>query len=193
MELYVVRHGQTECNEKGIVMGHADSPLTENGIAGAKEVAKVLQGKKFDKIFCSDLGRAVHTALIIKQELGIDTSILPVSSLRETNYGIYNYVKRDFVSKKCSQYLSDFSYIYPEGESLDLRYDKVRKFAQKLLEEVSSGNILLVTHAGPIRALVTYFTEISKEDYQKKKLSHKFIAQFSFENGRLKGFKQISE
>ena len=66
--LYLVRHGETEWNKTGIVMGQLDSPLTEAGLGQAKTTAQELKGVNFDAIFSSDLHRAHKTAEIIKLE-----------------------------------------------------------------------------------------------------------------------------
>ena len=39
MEIYVVRHGQTEYNVKNIFQGHTDIPLNNVGIQQAEETA----------------------------------------------------------------------------------------------------------------------------------------------------------
>lgn len=49
--LYIVRHGQTEWNKKGIIQGHSDSPLTKEGKEKAKLLAGNLNDIKFDYIF----------------------------------------------------------------------------------------------------------------------------------------------
>lgn len=66
--LYIARHGQTEWNAKGILMGQKDSPLTDLGVQQACDLAKELANVHFDAIFSSDLLRAQRTAQIVKLE-----------------------------------------------------------------------------------------------------------------------------
>ena len=40
--IYIVRHGETHSNAKGLVQGHSDPSLTENGIAQITKVGKAL-------------------------------------------------------------------------------------------------------------------------------------------------------
>jgi broad specificity phosphatase PhoE len=82
---YLIRHGETEFNVRGITQGHVDSPLTENGITQAKEAAKLLKDIHFDAIFSSDLLRAQKTAEIIRAER--DLAIQTTHLLRERNFG----------------------------------------------------------------------------------------------------------
>lgn len=62
MKLYVIRHGESENNLKGVHSGWADISLTEKGIADAKGISPFLQKIPFDKIYASDLLRARQTA-----------------------------------------------------------------------------------------------------------------------------------
>ncbi len=49
--IYIVRHGQTEWNVKGLLQGHADSPLTQEGESQAKQIAQELRDVHFDASF----------------------------------------------------------------------------------------------------------------------------------------------
>lgn len=84
--VYLVRHGETEWNAQRRIQGHANSPLTEEGIEQAELVA--LRAKKLGitHIYSSDLGRAVQTAEIISKTLNLP--ILTDTRLRELNMGI---------------------------------------------------------------------------------------------------------
>ena len=65
---YWVRHGETEANRDGILQGHSDFPLTENGKEGAIKTGVFLSKVKFDHMYTSDLGRATTTASLILRE-----------------------------------------------------------------------------------------------------------------------------
>ena len=68
LTFYLVRHGNTEYNRKGIMQGQIDTALTDEGIKNAKIVSeklKKMKDVKFDYVFSSDLGRAFITAHII--------------------------------------------------------------------------------------------------------------------------------
>ena len=62
MKLYVVRHGQSENNLKKLFTGWTDAPLTEKGIRDAETVRDFLSRVPFDKVYTSDLQRAMKTA-----------------------------------------------------------------------------------------------------------------------------------
>lgn len=82
---YIVRHGQTEWNVKGLMQGQTNSFLTPLGEEQAKSVATELEHIHFDAIFSSDLVRAKRTAEIIAldKKLAVQTTEL----LRERAFG----------------------------------------------------------------------------------------------------------
>ncbi|MGE5819264.1 MAG: histidine phosphatase family protein, partial [Deltaproteobacteria bacterium] len=69
-QVIIVRHGETEWNIANIRQGHLDSPLTEDGLAQAKALARRLMRERFSALYSSDLGRAMQTARIIAETTG---------------------------------------------------------------------------------------------------------------------------
>ncbi len=68
MEIYFVRHGETEWNRQHMLQGHSDIPLNDAGLAGARKAARALKDISFDRAFASPLARARKTAEIIASE-----------------------------------------------------------------------------------------------------------------------------
>ena len=50
VSLYVVRHGQTHANARGVLQGHQDSPLTALGVQSSANTGKALQGISFSVV-----------------------------------------------------------------------------------------------------------------------------------------------
>ena len=84
--IYIVRHGETHSNAKGLVQGQSDPSLTENGTLQLNEVGKAIKKVKFDAFYTSPLKRALESAGILKQYIRID----PVTddNLKEQSFGI---------------------------------------------------------------------------------------------------------
>ncbi len=158
---YIVRHGETQLNIEGLVQGHSiDSPLTDEGIKQLKEVALELVKIKFDKVYSSDLLRAVRSAEIISLEhkLAIHTSKL----LRERKYGKYE--------GKPSELLKKFNKLFDlmtEEERVSHKVDKdaesdeelVTRFITFLREAAitySQKQILVVSHGGIMRVFLQH-------------------------------------
>ncbi len=92
LEIYLVRHGQTEFNQAGRIQGWCDSPLTNEGRQQAKEAGKRLAAKKihFDAAFSSTSPRAIDTAHILLTYAGQPTlTIQKIAQLREYHFGSF--------------------------------------------------------------------------------------------------------
>ena len=88
MKLYFVRHGKTQWNLEGRFQGaNGDSPLLETSIKELHLLGKHLSHIKFDKIFSSDLPRAMATAQIICSENQYSSVVEPHTELREWQLG----------------------------------------------------------------------------------------------------------
>ncbi len=158
--LYIARHGQTQWNVKGKMQGHKDSPLTPTGIKQAKDLGKKLSQIPFAAVFASDLLRASRTAqlIMLEHQLTIQTTKL----LRERNFGKHE-------GKTLSEIQHLFDVFNTLGESakfkhqLDSDVESDEQLVARLitfLREISlvypGKNVLIVTHAGMIRALLIH-------------------------------------
>ena len=82
---YYVRHGETIFNVTGKAQGACDSPLTEKGIAQAKETSQRLKEICFDRAFCSSSERASDTAELILKDRNIP--LIRMKGLKEMSFG----------------------------------------------------------------------------------------------------------
>ena len=90
--LYLLRHGQTEFNVKKLVQGRCDSPLTDLGCEQARVAAAWLKARDVrpDRVVASPLGRAMSTARIVSDVLGVDAaSVEPCEGIIERAYGSF--------------------------------------------------------------------------------------------------------
>ena len=65
MRLYMIRHGESEANATRSHAGWAQIPLTEKGREDAKRAVRALAGISFDKVYTSDLLRAIQTKELV--------------------------------------------------------------------------------------------------------------------------------
>ena len=150
MDLLILRHGQSEWNAQGKWQGQADPPLTKVGEKQAKAAAQKLLSvcKSFDKIASSDLRRARRTAEIIAQVNGGDVSVH--KEFRERHAGVWQGLTRSEIEASWPNAIADQR--WPEGyESDDSVIQRVVPGLERLKE--NSKNVLLIAHAGLIRAL----------------------------------------
>jgi len=83
--LFLVRHGETVDNARQIMQGQTQGELNERGREQALQVARRLVGEAVDAVVASDLRRAVQTAELIAEPLGLTVSATPL--LRERDWG----------------------------------------------------------------------------------------------------------
>ena len=62
MKIYLVRHGETDWNQAGLLQGQTDIALNAQGLEQAREAAERLKEVPFEIAFCSPLIRAKRTA-----------------------------------------------------------------------------------------------------------------------------------
>lgn len=84
-QLVLIRHGETEWTERGLLHGRLDSPLSAAGRRHSEMTAGRLQGERFDALFSSPKGRALQTAAILGQAVGLTP--VPLDDLREADFG----------------------------------------------------------------------------------------------------------
>ena len=160
--LYIVRHGETEWNAKGITQGQSNSILTENGIEQAKTTANILKDIHFDAIFSSDLIRTKHTTEIIKldRDILIQTSKL----LRERTYGDFETKHGDEFKEAIKEKLKERENLSDEenwklrlANGVETDEEVITRFLIQLREiAIAYPNkaVLVTTHAGPMKMLL---------------------------------------
>lgn len=151
----VVRHGETEWNERRIIQGHTNSSLNETGREQARVLAESLWELGFDHIVTSDLDRAKETALIIGEVLGLSPETDPL--LRERSFGEYEGRPTDDLSSDLTG-IEDGAYVNPDarppgGESFRDVVARAQHFLQRADDEWFAARLLVVTHGGMVQAL----------------------------------------
>lgn len=82
MDIYLIRHGETDWNKEKKLQGVTDIPLNAYGIELAEKTAEGLKDVPFDRIYTSPLIRAKKTAEIIRGNRPID--LVVKEELKET-------------------------------------------------------------------------------------------------------------
>ena len=77
MRLFLVRHGETESNRKGLALGRADVPLNERGHWQAGRLATALAAEQLAGVFSSPLRRTMDTARAIAAEHSMNVQVEP--------------------------------------------------------------------------------------------------------------------
>ena len=156
MEIYVVRHGETESGKNKII-ADIKEPLNTNGIQQAKNIGKELCELNIDVVYYSPIERAEHTLKLFNLNDKIPTIV--DERLKERNMGIYENIPfKNLDWDIFWNYNSDLK--YPELETMKSVYERVKEFIDEI--KLQNKNVLLVTHGGISRAIYWYFNGIPK-------------------------------
>lgn len=158
MNLYFVRHGETEANNKKLYYGKMDVDLTHKGIVQSKKISKLLADVKFDSIFISKKKRSFQTASeIIK---GNSKKFIVDSRINEMDMGEFEGKDYKDIQKlypeEWKRWCTDWKNTAPpKGESYTEFYLRVKSFMDYILK-LKDKNVLVVTHAGVIKSIYCY-------------------------------------
>jgi probable phosphoglycerate mutase len=89
LQIYLIRHGETEWTLTGQHTGSTDLPLTPHGEAMARQLARTLAGTGFALVLSSPLQRAQATCELA----GLGTQMQTDDQLTEWDYGDYEGLK----------------------------------------------------------------------------------------------------
>ena len=87
MDIYLIRHGETDWNKTKRLQGVTDIPLNAYGIELAEKTAEGLKDVPFDRIYTSPLIRAKKTAEIIRGDRPVE--LVVTDGLKEISFGEY--------------------------------------------------------------------------------------------------------
>ncbi len=158
MNIYLLRHGETEQNLKGYYYGSLDVDITPKGRIQIESVSNKINSIDFDKIFSSNTKRGISSAEIILKNR--DVSFIVDDRLNETNLGLfegksYKDIQMEYPIE-FKMWSKDWKgYAPPKGECYVDFYKRVKEFFEEILK-LKDENILIVTHGGVIRSILTY-------------------------------------
>ena len=179
MQIYIVRHGETNGNQKGILQGWTDEPLNEKGRELAVITAKALSDIRFDFAFSSPLSRALETGqIVLKHNNQNKPQLVLDDRLREMNFGEWEGL--GITPENFSIPSSSFNDFYinpfhfqnaPSGESIFDVCKRTAEFYQELIRrpELQDKTILITTHGFALRCLLQQVYE-NKQDFWHGKL-----------------------
>tara|TARA_B100000965_G_scaffold359825_1_gene340140 strand:- start:103 stop:711 length:609 start_codon:yes stop_codon:yes gene_type:complete len=193
--LVLVRHGQSEWNEKNLFTGWKDPQLTQKGVDEAINAGNELKqaGYSFDKMFTSDLFRAQETGRIILEQMGTPSIItIKDQCLNERNYGDLAGLNKDEARKKWGndqvhEWRRSFDIQPPGGESLKNTAERVLPyFKENIIPELEKGsNILIAAHGNSLRALVMDLEKIHSEEIVKLEIATGIPLIYKFDKKRI--------
>lgn len=194
MKIYIVRHAQTRSNLKEIACENQKKEgLTKKGKEQAKKIVEKLDKVKFDKIFISEARRTYETILpLLKLKKNIP--IKKDKRLNECKFGIFSGLTLKEAEKKYSEIFRErqkdkWNIPIPEGESykdVALRLESFLKDLKKEVKKFPLKNILIVTHATPIKVFLIKYLGFSIKKVESIYFENVLVSIFDFQNGKIK-------
>jgi 2,3-bisphosphoglycerate-dependent phosphoglycerate mutase len=164
--LWLVRHGESTWNARGVVQGQLDPGLSRSGREQAAECARFLSGQAAPgAIHSSDLRRALETAAPIAEAL--DLAVLVEPGLRERSLG-------DAEGRPSLELGPDRSGIdggrvvdadaAPEGgESIRQLFRRTVSSAGRILSASRRRDVVVVCHGGVVRVLLAWLDGVGPD------------------------------
>lgn len=163
LDLYIVRHGQTEWNLEGKFQGWLNSPLTTAGIDSAKKLGEHFKTIDFEAFYTSPLERAKQTLEIA---IGDGGNIICDERIKEICLGrwqgmLISDIQKHYPEEYKSYYFSPESFQIEGGESYFDLYSRVTSFLNDIqmrhFENGKKKKILVVTHGITLMMLQLIF------------------------------------
>ncbi|WP_462410295.1 histidine phosphatase family protein [Neobacillus sp. Marseille-QA0830] len=170
LTIYITRHGETQWNKEGRLQGWGDSELTEKGLENAIRLGERLSATPIDVIYTSPSGRAVQTSKLVRGDR--DIPIAYEHDFKEINLGDWEGKQQDEIVQDHEQEYTHFwnaPHLYDHrphnGEGLADFKQRVELALKKLTVDHEDGSILIVAHAGVIKALFSTIMGIPTERF----------------------------
>ncbi|EFP82809.1 Phosphoglycerate mutase [Puccinia graminis f. sp. tritici] len=176
----LIRHGQSEWNEKNLFTGFKDPELTSKGREEAKLAAERLKklGFVFDCAYTSALRRAQVTLDIVLEAL--DQKSIPIEkdqALNERDYGDLSGLNKDDARKKWGEeqvhiWRRSYDVPPPNGESLEMTAQRTLPYYNSQIKpKVLAGKkVLVAAHGNSLRSIIMQLEGLSGEEIVKKEL-----------------------
>ena len=147
--LYVIRHGRTSVNARGLLLGRADPPLDDVGREQAEAIARCLPD--VTRVVASPLRRAQETAAAFGLPVETDDRWI------ELDYGEWD--ERPLIDvplETWTAWRADVAFRPPGGESLVELGIRVRAACDDLTDSAKGDAVAVVSHVSPIKAAVAW-------------------------------------
>ena len=161
--LIFIRHGETDWNrQKRFQGGRSDTPLNFRGLLQAEMAAAALLREHVSSVFCSPLVRAVTTAGIIGERLGVPVTVTPF--LQELDFGDYEGKYEEDLKHEYGPSFEEWRSLHytaapPNGESLLIAATRAAQAAELLKAQAMKGDVAAVAHQAILMALKAYLTQ----------------------------------
>ncbi len=166
MDLFLVRHGLTDWNEAGRLMGRSEIALNARGRAQAQAVAAALSALRIRSVLASPQRRAQETAQVLAEPHGL--AVQTTDALAEVWVGrwqgkVWEELEGDPDVQRC---LADPTYVCDALEAGVRVQERMVALVERLRTE-GDETVVLVSHGDPIRMLIVHYLSIELASYRR--------------------------
>jgi broad specificity phosphatase PhoE len=183
--IFLVRHGQTDWNVSGQIMGARPVPLNPTGELQAQRLALFLKIRPVGAIYSSPVARALQTAEILAS-----TQQLPVmqdAGLAEIGVGEWEgqfwkdladeIVRRNF-------YSMPHEARPPGGETIGEVQARAVEAVERARADQPGGPLVFVSHADVVRTILAHYLQLDFQRVRQMRIDHASLSVLEF-NGTL--------
>ncbi len=182
LDLVLVRHGVTDWNENGRLLGRTPIAINRRGRQQAEAVAAALRELAVGRVFVSPQRRTQETAEPIAEALGVSVTIEPALDevwLGERWQGKTVQEIRD--DPDLWHVLRDPTYACDAIEPADAVRDRVVACVEALRTRSEPEIVVLVSHGDPLRVLVAHYIGLPLRAFRALTISNGSISALRFE------------
>lgn len=162
--IVIVRHGRTAANASGLLLGHADPPLDDEGMRQATAVSGACAPLDVARVITSPLGRCRQTAEAIAAAASVSASVDVDERWIELDYGdLDGRPLAEVPADTWASWRSDVMWRPPGGESLAALGTRVREACEALVDQARDRDVIVVSHVSPIKAAVAWALGVGDE------------------------------
>nr|WP_314265208.1 2,3-diphosphoglycerate-dependent phosphoglycerate mutase GpmB [uncultured Moellerella sp.] len=185
LQVYLVRHGETEWNVARRIQGQSDSPLTETGKLQARQVAERVKSAGITHIITSDMGRTRETAQIIANTCGCE--VIHEPRLRELNMGILEKRKIDTLTPEEEQWRKSLvdgtpDGRIPQGESMEEISSRMFAALESCRNLPEGSRPLLVSHGIALSALLSRILGVPASSGRRLRLRNCSLSRVDYQH-----------
>lgn len=189
--IYLVRHGRSTANQKGLLAGRTPNvKLDEIGTAQAESLGNFFSEKQIHKLVSSPLERCLVTAEKISQHQKKPINLIKSDEFLECDYGSWSNKKINKLSslplwKTIQQAPSQVT--FPQGESMMQMATRASNGLMNLISNLrkSEQNLVIVTHADLIKALLANALGMHLDHFQKIIIDPASISTLTYQDNKL--------
>ena len=184
--IYIVRHGNTESNNRNVYAGFSPEGLTDEGIDQTKILGQKMRHLNVSTIYTSPIERAVQTAQILNNE--INGQIILDSDLAEIRMGPWEGLsENDVMNQYPMQYRlwherpSELN--IPGRETLREVQDRALQVFKRAIQKDQNSDSILVTHVTTMRTMLLHVQRQTLDQYKTIDVPNTCTYKIAYQNG----------